>query len=68
MREVVSPRSNRFSRECSGVVIWSVFLARWFGRYECAAAIVRPDHYVFGVSTDAPSTVAMLSELSSRLQ
>ena len=49
-------------REEDGVV------ARWFGRYECAAAIVRPDHYVFGVSTDAQSTAAMLSELSSRLQ
>jgi 3-(3-hydroxy-phenyl)propionate hydroxylase len=43
-------------------------VARWFGRHECAAAIVRPDHYVFGVTTDAPSTAAMLSELSSRLQ
>jgi 3-(3-hydroxy-phenyl)propionate hydroxylase len=43
-------------------------VARWFGRYECAAAIVRPDHYVFGVTTDAPSTAAMLSELSARLQ
>jgi 3-(3-hydroxy-phenyl)propionate hydroxylase len=49
-------------REEGGVV------ARWFGRYECTAAIVRPDHYVFGVSTDASSTAAMLSELSSRLQ
>jgi 3-(3-hydroxy-phenyl)propionate hydroxylase len=48
--------------EESGVV------ARWFGRHECAAAIVRPDHYVFGVSADAPSLSAMLSELSSRLQ
>ncbi|MGA7807053.1 bifunctional 3-(3-hydroxy-phenyl)propionate/3-hydroxycinnamic acid hydroxylase [Bradyrhizobium sp.] len=49
-------------REEDGVV------ARWFGRHECAAAIVRPDHYVFGVSTDAQSTAALLSELFSRLQ
>jgi len=48
--------------EESGVV------ARWFGRHQCAAAIVRPDHYVFGVSTDATSLAAMMSELSSRLQ
>ena len=48
--------------EADGVV------ARWFGRHECAAAIVRPDHYVFGVTTDAPSTAAMLSELFWRLQ
>ncbi len=43
-------------------------VARWFGRHECAAAIVRPDHYVFGVASDAPSLSAMMSELSSRLQ
>jgi 3-(3-hydroxy-phenyl)propionate hydroxylase len=49
-------------REEDGVV------ARWFGRHECMAAIVRPDHYVFGVSTDARSTAAMLSQLSLRLQ
>lgn len=48
--------------ELDGVV------ARWFGRHECAAAIVRPDHYVFGVASDAPSLSAMMSELSSRLQ
>jgi 3-(3-hydroxy-phenyl)propionate hydroxylase len=48
--------------EESGVV------ARWFGRYQCAAAIVRPDHYVFGVSADATSLAAMMSDLSSRLQ
>ena len=43
-------------------------VAQWFGRHECAAAIVRPDHYVFGVSSDAPTLSAMMSELSSRLQ
>jgi 3-(3-hydroxy-phenyl)propionate hydroxylase len=43
-------------------------VARWFGRHECAAAIVRPDHYVYGVGTDAPSLSAMMSEISSRLQ
>jgi 3-(3-hydroxy-phenyl)propionate hydroxylase len=48
--------------EESGVV------ARWFHRHACAAAIVRPDHYVFGVGTDAPSLAALMSELSSRLQ
>jgi 3-(3-hydroxy-phenyl)propionate hydroxylase len=42
--------------------------ACWLGRHECAAAIVRPDHYVFGVITDAHSLAAMMSELSSRLQ
>jgi 3-(3-hydroxy-phenyl)propionate hydroxylase len=43
-------------------------VASWLRRHECAAAIVRPDHYVFGVGTDAQSLAAMMSELSSRLQ
>ena len=43
-------------------------VARWFDRHGCAAAIVRPDHYVYGVSRDLPSLSAMMSELSSRLQ
>ena len=37
-------------------------------RHVLAAAIVRPDHYVFGVSSDATALAAMLAELSSRLQ
>jgi 3-(3-hydroxy-phenyl)propionate hydroxylase len=43
-------------------------VARWFDRHQCAVAIVRPDHYVFGVASDAPSLSAMMSELASRLQ
>jgi 3-(3-hydroxy-phenyl)propionate hydroxylase len=43
-------------------------VARWFERHQCAAAIVRPDHYVFGVSSDAAGLSAMMVELSSRLQ
>jgi 3-(3-hydroxy-phenyl)propionate hydroxylase len=43
-------------------------VASWFGRHECAAAIVRPDHYVFGVSRDVPTLSAMMLELSQRLQ
>jgi 3-(3-hydroxy-phenyl)propionate hydroxylase len=33
--------------ECDGV------LARWFEQHQCRAAIVRPDHYVYGVATSA---------------
>jgi 3-(3-hydroxy-phenyl)propionate hydroxylase len=43
-------------------------VAQWFERHECAAAIVRPDHYVFGVSADARDIAAVMSDLSSRLQ
>lgn len=57
-----SPETKGIVTEEDGVV------ARWFGRHECAAAIVRPDHYVFGVSKDLPSLSATMLELSQRLQ
>jgi 3-(3-hydroxy-phenyl)propionate hydroxylase len=43
-------------------------LAAWFDRYGCRAAIVRPDHYVFGVANDKSALGKMLSELATRLQ
>ncbi|WP_298875653.1 bifunctional 3-(3-hydroxy-phenyl)propionate/3-hydroxycinnamic acid hydroxylase [uncultured Bradyrhizobium sp.] len=49
-------------REESGVV------THWFGRHACTAAIVRPDHYVYGVAADEPGLTAMLSGLEVRLQ
>ena len=65
-RSSVSARRRALRRrtlaEESGIV------ARWFDRHDCSAAIVRPDHYVYGVAQDAPSLCAMLSELSTRLQ
>jgi 3-(3-hydroxy-phenyl)propionate hydroxylase len=49
-------------REAHGVV------ARWFGQHACAAAIVRPDHYVYGVASEEGALADMLSELAHRLQ
>jgi 3-(3-hydroxy-phenyl)propionate hydroxylase len=43
--------------ECDGVV------ARWFDANGCQAAVVRPDHYVYGVAADSAS----LSELTQTL-
>jgi 3-(3-hydroxy-phenyl)propionate hydroxylase len=43
-------------------------LATWFDRYGCRAAIVRPDHYVFGVANDETALGKMLCELARRLQ
>ncbi|MBR1154421.1 bifunctional 3-(3-hydroxy-phenyl)propionate/3-hydroxycinnamic acid hydroxylase [Bradyrhizobium sp. JYMT SZCCT0428] len=43
-------------------------LAAWFDRHGCRAAIVRPDHYVFGVANDESALSKMLSELAGRLQ
>jgi 3-(3-hydroxy-phenyl)propionate hydroxylase len=43
-------------------------LAGWFGHHHCRAAIVRPDHYVYGVASDAHTLGNMLSGLATRLQ
>jgi 3-(3-hydroxy-phenyl)propionate hydroxylase len=43
-------------------------LARWFERHACAAAIVRPDHYVYGVAADAAELAAQLASLAAALQ
>ena len=43
-------------------------LAGWFDHHHCRAAIVRPDHYVYGVADDERTLGAMLSELATRLQ
>ena len=43
-------------------------LAAWFDRHGCRAAIVRPDHYVFGVASDEATLGKMLTELAGRLQ
>jgi 3-(3-hydroxy-phenyl)propionate hydroxylase len=43
-------------------------LAAWFDRHGCRAAIVRPDHYVFGVANDKSALGNMLCELATRLQ
>jgi 3-(3-hydroxy-phenyl)propionate hydroxylase len=42
-------------------------LAGWFQRNECRAAIVRPDHYVYGVATDAATLAASLLQLDAAL-
>ncbi|MEQ1776720.1 MAG: bifunctional 3-(3-hydroxy-phenyl)propionate/3-hydroxycinnamic acid hydroxylase [Burkholderiales bacterium] len=47
--------------ECDGV------LARWFEQHQCAAAIVRPDHYVYGVATNAQDLDRQLAALNARL-
>jgi 3-(3-hydroxy-phenyl)propionate hydroxylase len=48
-------------REAEGV------LGQWFRRHECVAAIVRPDHYVYGVAANINSLISQLSELNEEL-
>jgi 3-(3-hydroxy-phenyl)propionate hydroxylase len=43
-------------------------LARWFDSHRCHAAIVRPDHYVFGTASDEESLSTLMADLQSRLR
>ncbi len=47
-------------READGVV------RGWFERHACRAALVRPDHYVFGVAADAAQLDALLAQWHAR--
>ena len=49
-------------QEADGVV------ARWFAQHQCAAALVRPDHYVFGVAAHGESIAALLNAALGQLQ
>jgi 3-(3-hydroxy-phenyl)propionate hydroxylase len=49
-------------QECDGIV------DDWFARHACVAAIVRPDHYVYGVAATAAELGSELQALQQRLQ
>ena len=42
-------------------------LAGWFIRHRCAAALVRPDHYVYGVACDAQQLLTLLDRLQHQM-
>ena len=42
-------------------------MAGWFDRHGCSAAIIRPDHYVFGAARDVATLNGMLRELRNCL-
>jgi 3-(3-hydroxy-phenyl)propionate hydroxylase len=50
------------ARELDGVV------ARWFDRHGCRAAVVRPDHYVYGVADSGPALYDLVAGLIHTLQ
>lgn len=43
-------------------------VAEWFKRHTCAAAVVRPDHYVYGVARDDAALDRMLKEVEKGLK
>jgi 3-(3-hydroxy-phenyl)propionate hydroxylase len=49
-------------REIDGV------LAAWFQRHACRAALVRPDHYVFGTAASTEHASALIDEAHAMLQ
>jgi 3-(3-hydroxy-phenyl)propionate hydroxylase len=42
-------------------------LAAWFERHRCAAALVRPDHHVFGTAVDAAGLQDLLAQARAAL-
>ena len=42
-------------------------LARWFGQHGCSAALVRPDHIVYGVAQGAAQTTDLLQRTCEHL-
>jgi 3-(3-hydroxy-phenyl)propionate hydroxylase len=47
--------------EADGVV------ARWMQRHACCAALVRPDHYVYGTASSATETAQLLADWRQRV-
>ncbi|WP_439609507.1 bifunctional 3-(3-hydroxy-phenyl)propionate/3-hydroxycinnamic acid hydroxylase [Hydrogenophaga sp.] len=39
----------------------------WFQRHQCVAALVRPDHYVYGVAGTGEEAAALVAELAAQL-
>ena len=42
-------------------------LENWFGAQQCSAALVRPDHYVYGVAADARQLAGLIATLKQQL-
>ncbi|MBU3651634.1 MAG: FAD-binding monooxygenase, partial [Limnohabitans sp.] len=40
-------------------------LQAWFKRHHCQVALVRPDHYVYGVASTWPEMARQLNELAN---
>lgn len=42
-------------------------VARWMQRHACVAALVRPDHYVYGIAADGDEVAALVEEAATGL-
>jgi 3-(3-hydroxy-phenyl)propionate hydroxylase len=52
----------------SGLEEQDGIMATWFERQECVAAVVRPDHYVYGVAKTLECAKPMLQKLRAALE
>lgn len=64
-----APGAWRIGPEGSGAALVERdgIAAAWFARHRVAAAIVRPDHYVYGVAADRDGLATLRAALSHRL-
>lgn len=51
----------------SGLIEVEGVMQAWFARHGCVAAIVRPDHYVYGAARNAGELQAMLGAVHARI-
>jgi 3-(3-hydroxy-phenyl)propionate hydroxylase len=65
--QVVSINGNANAHGVLSLLESDNVLAAWFARNECAAALVRPDHIVFGVASDSADIGALLASASRKL-
>jgi 3-(3-hydroxy-phenyl)propionate hydroxylase len=58
--DVAGPTNGRESIYCETESVTT----NWFGMFGCVAAIVRPDHYVFGTASDSDSLTRELTDFA----
>ena len=54
--------------DCNALIEQDGVVAGWFDRHGCVAALVRPDHYVFGIAHDDRGLRDVLGQLTLGLQ
>ncbi len=61
------PRGMDHLRIGAGLEDADGVVAQWFARHDCRFAIVRPDHYVWGIAADDASLATQLNVLQAQL-